>query len=110
MKIAGLLERVDGFKLKYGNAEQHSDLHKGQKAETELTRGMIDETVQKLNKASESFRERITFSFHEKTNRVVLKVKNNETDEVVREIPVRDLIKLAEHIQEYLGMFVDESR
>jgi uncharacterized FlaG/YvyC family protein len=39
-----------------------------------------------------------------------MKVINPDTQEVIREVPARNVIKLLEHIQQYLGMFVDESR
>ncbi|HOO72135.1 MAG TPA: flagellar protein FlaG [Spirochaetota bacterium] len=76
----------------------------------DLTKSEIYEAVEKLNSAMSDFRERISFSYHEKTNRIIVKVIDSATNEVVREIPPKDLIKLLEHIKEYMGMFVDESR
>jgi flagellar protein FlaG len=54
--------------------------------------------------------ERVSFSYHEGTNRVIMKVINPDTQEVIREVPAKNVIRLLEHIQEYIGMFVDESR
>ena len=48
--------------------------------------------------------ERMSFSFNEKTQRIIVKVMNNDTNEVVREIPSKEAIKLLEHIQDFLGM------
>ncbi len=66
--------------------------------------------VEKLNESVEKFNGRLTFQYHEKTHRVIMKVIDPSTDEIVREIPAKDAIRLLEHIQDYLGMLVDESR
>ncbi len=75
-----------------------------------LTQDNIDNLVDTLNSAAKSVNERVSFSFHEKTNRVIMKFTNNETNEVIREIPPKEMIRLLEHMHELIGMFVDESR
>jgi uncharacterized FlaG/YvyC family protein len=70
----------------------------------------IESTIKNLNTLSKNFNEKVQFSLHEKTNRIIIKVVNSDTNEVVREIPSRYSIKLLEHVQEYLGLFIDESR
>lgn len=70
----------------------------------------VEGTVKNLNSIAKNFNEKIQFSFHEKTNRIIIKVVNSDTNEVVREIPAKYSMKLLEHFQEYLGLFVDESR
>ena len=75
-----------------------------------LTKDNIDNLVDTLNSAAKSINERVSFSFHEKTNRVIMKFSNSETNEVIREIPPKEMIKLLEHMHDLIGMFVDESR
>lgn len=70
----------------------------------------IEGVVKNLNSIAKNFNEKVQFSFHEKTNRIIIKVINSDTNEVVREIPAKYSIKLLEHLQEYMGLFVDESR
>lgn len=70
----------------------------------------IESTIKNLNTLSKNFNEKVQFTLHEKTNRIIIKVVNSDTNEVVREIPSRYSIKLLEHVQEYLGLFIDESR
>jgi flagellar protein FlaG len=76
----------------------------------ELSREEIADVVDRLNSGVRDMHERLNFSFHEKTQRVVVKIINTDTNEVIREIPAREAIKLLEHIQDFLGMIVDESR
>jgi len=66
--------------------------------------------VAELNLLSRNFNERIQFSVDNKTNKVVIKVMDRDTKEVISEIPGKYSIRLLEHIREEMGNFVDESR
>lgn len=63
-----------------------------------------------LNSAAKSVNRRISFDYHDKTRRIIMKVTDYKTGEVIREIPPKEMIQLVEHIQDMLGMFLDESR
>lgn len=76
----------------------------------ELSDKEIAEVVDRLNSGVRDIHERLSFSYHEKTHRIVVKVLNRDTNEVIREIPPREAIKLLEHIQDFLGLLVDEQR
>jgi uncharacterized FlaG/YvyC family protein len=41
---------------------------------------------------------------------VIMRVTDTVTNEIIREIPPKEMIRLLEHIHEMIGMFVDESR
>ena len=103
-----IIDKVDNINRVKQSDSKNPDVTVSQSRD--LTRSEINEAVEKLNGAMSEFRERISFSYHEKTNRIIVKVIDSATNEVVREIPPKDLIKLLEHIKEYMGMFVDESR
>lgn len=75
-----------------------------------LTRENADAIVDTLNSAARSINKRVSFSYHEKTNRVIMRVTDTVTNEIIREIPPKEMIRLLEHIHEMIGMFVDESR
>ena len=76
----------------------------------EMNREEVEDIVGRLNEGVRDIHERMTFSYNEKTQRIIVRVLKNETNEVVREIPSREVIKLLEHIQDFIGMLVDESR
>ena len=70
---------------------------------------MVD--VQALvNSLNESlpYGERVAFSYNEKAHSVIMKVIDNKTSEVIKEIPAKDAVKLVENIREYLGTIIDE--
>ena len=48
------------------------------------------------------------FAFNEEINRVVVTVKADETDEVVRQIPAEDYIRFLGQFNELLGVLFDE--
>jgi uncharacterized FlaG/YvyC family protein len=66
--------------------------------------------VAELNLLSRSFNEKVQFSIDNKTNKVVIKVMDKNTNEVISEIPGKYSIRLLEHVRENMGNFVDESR
>lgn len=70
----------------------------------------IKMAVSELNKLAGSFNEKVRFDLDDKTNRIIIKLINRDTNEVVSEIPSKYSIRLLEHFQEYMGLFVDESR
>lgn len=85
----------------------HSQAHN---QSPDLNADEINELVTKLNDGVRNIHERMSFSFHEKTQRIIVKFINADTNETVREIPPKDAIKILEQIQDFLGIIVDESR
>ena len=50
------------------------------------------------------------FKYHEKINRVSIKIVDTKTDEVIREIPPEETMKMVEKMLEQAGILVDERR
>ena len=50
----------------------------------------------------------IHFELHEESGRVVFKVLDAETGEVIRQVPPEEVIKVAEHIRAYLRQHVHD--
>jgi flagellar protein FlaG len=65
--------------------------------------------VRDLQRVSETFNRRLSFSYNEKLSQVVVKIIDNDTDKVVREIPPVELQHCYEHIREVLGLLFDKS-
>lgn len=75
-----------------------------------LTKENIDSIIDSLNSAAKSVNQKVSFSFHDKTNRVILRFIDGNTNEVIREIPPKEMLRLLERMHELIGMVVDESR
>ena len=61
-----------------------------------------------LASVSAAFDKRLSFSINEKLDQVVVKVIDNDTDKVIREIPPAELQHVHERIREVIGILFDE--
>jgi len=105
-----IVSRGNGFQ---GERERLADSVKTEPVKPERKYANAEETkkaVAELNLLSRNFREKVQFSVDNKTNKVVIKVMDRDTNEVISEIPGKYSIRLLEHIRENVGNFVDESR
>jgi flagellar protein FlaG len=65
--------------------------------------------IRDLQRFGEYFNTRLSFSMNEKLDSVVVKVIDNDTDKVVREIPPVEVQRCYERIREVLGLLFDKS-
>jgi flagellar protein FlaG len=65
--------------------------------------------IRDLQRVSETFNRRLSFSLNEKLGQVIVKVIDNDTDKVVREIPPTELQHVYERIREVIGLLFDKS-
>lgn len=68
----------------------------------------IDDAVSKANCRMEH--TRCEYSYHKETNRVSIKVIDDATDEVIREIPPEKSLDMLQKMWEMAGILVDEKR
>jgi len=69
----------------------------------------LAKAVRDLQQVSDTFNTRLSFSLNEKLGQVVVKVIDNGTDKIVREIPPSELQHVYERIREVIGLLFDES-
>ncbi|MGN0480941.1 MAG: flagellar protein FlaG [Lachnospiraceae bacterium] len=50
------------------------------------------------------------FGYHEATRRITIKIKDKDTDEVIKEIPSEKALEMLEKAWEIAGILVDEKR
>lgn len=62
-------------------------------------RPALEAAVSKLNDYVQSIRRTLSFSIEESTGRTVIKVYDAETEELIRQIPPEETIRLAEAIE-----------
>lgn len=109
MNITGIIGTIDNA-FRYRAMSDDISGKKSMETGLTLTGSEIAETVENLNRAAKDLTEKVSFSYNEKTNSIIVKFLDRENNEVVREYPPKDLMKVAEHIHEYLGILVDETR
>lgn len=72
-----------------------------------LTKEEAEKAVQGLNEIISASNSHLKFQFHEKLNQYYVSIVDNNTNEVVREIPPKKLLDLVASIWEQIGIIVD---
>jgi flagellar protein FlaG len=68
----------------------------------------IKKAIEKLNKSMPH--SEAIFGIHEATNRVLIKIVDKETKEVIKELPPEKTLDMISKVWELAGMLVDEKR
>lgn len=76
----------------------------------ESTSRRIKSAVEHANQTMRHANTKCEFSYHEETKRVSIKVIDEETEEVIREIPPEETLEMLSKIWELAGLMVDEKR
>lgn len=88
-------------------SEQQQEKRDPQTPETpEHLKKMIAEMNRKINNSNEE----AVFGVHEKTNRIMIKILNKDTKEVIKEFPPEKTLDMIASIWEMAGILVDERR
>ena len=65
-------------------------------------------TIEKVNKKLRGIPTSLEFVIHEKTHDIMIKVINQETGEVIREIPPEKILDMVANFLEKAGLIIDE--
>jgi len=74
----------------------------GQEATDEKIRKAVEQLNSNLGKAE------CRYSFHDQTNRVMIRLVDKETEEVIKEFPAEDTLNMIAKAWELAGLLVDE--
>lgn len=71
----------------------------------------LSEVVRNLNNLTQMVRRELQFSLDDDGNRMIVKVIDSETDEVIRQIPPEEVLVIARHLKESLegGLFKERA-
>ncbi|USK72570.1 flagellar protein FlaG [Peribacillus asahii] len=92
--------------------EQNTETIKGNEAiqgnEQKASKEQIQEVVEGLNQFLQPTHTSIHFEYHEKLEEYYVKVVDEQTDEVIKEIPSKKLMDMYATMLEFVGLMVDE--
>ena len=71
---------------------------------------VLIDAIERANKSLAGTNRKFEISVHEKTNDIMVKVINTESNEVIREIPPEKILDLIAKLWELAGIIVDERR
>lgn len=80
------------------------------KEEMTISEKTIIDAIEKANKAIEGPNKRFEFSIHKGTREIMVKVFDNDTGEVIRELPPEKILDMVAKMWEMAGIIVDERR
>ena len=69
----------------------------------------IQDELNKIIANTDIFSRKIQLSYDEEINRVIVTVVDRDSGEVLREIPSKDLQRLARHLKDAIGVLYDKS-
>jgi flagellar protein FlaG len=67
----------------------------------------LEQAVESLNQALQDIKRELRFSVDDDTGRMIVKVINADTDEVVRQIPSEQLLNAVRHMEQQAGLLLD---
>ena len=73
-----------------------------------LDPGYLESIAEEMNKIVAVFNARVAFSIDRDIGRPIIKVINNETDEVIRQIPPKEMLELIKRMDKILGILIDK--
>ncbi|MDR7869609.1 MAG: flagellar protein FlaG [Tissierellaceae bacterium] len=68
----------------------------------------LEQAIKDTNRVIFDKDDRFEFKIHERTGRIMVKLIDNETDEIIKEIPPEKILDLVASIWDLVGILVDE--
>lgn len=76
--------------------------------ESVFNKEAVEETVDEINARLVKNDKHLEYSFHDKTNTLVVKIIDTSSGEIVKEIPNTKLLEMAASVWERFGLIIDE--
>ena len=89
-----------------GSTSQQQQTAKNAQTTPDQLRKMIEEMNKKINNSNEI----AMFGIHEDTNRVMIKIMDKDTKEVIKEFPPEKTLDMIAKLWEMAGILIDERR
>ena len=89
-----------------GSTSQQQQTAKNTQATPDQLKKMIEEMNKKINNSNEV----AMFGIHEETNRIMIKIMDKDTKEVIKEFPPEKTLDMIAKLWEMAGILVDEKR
>ncbi len=76
----------------------------------QTTPDQLKKMIAEMNKKINNTNEEAVFGVHEETNRIMIKILDKDTKEVIKEFPPEKTLDMIARIWEMAGILVDEKR
>jgi len=68
----------------------------------------LEKIGEELNRCIRVFNTHLAFEIDRPSNRIIIRIVDTETEEVIRQIPPEELLRIMHYMDELLGLLVDE--
>jgi flagellar protein FlaG len=92
----------------FGKEDKEDSRKKKSEGLSELDPGAVREMAEKTQAYLDDLRIKLDFEVYEETGDMVIRIFNRETEELLREIPPKDLLELHHKVAELRGILFDE--
>jgi flagellar protein FlaG len=89
------------------NVEKASEEPKKQQEDLDLSKAM-DSLKKTFERLSRFFKTEAQFTIERELNMIIIKIKDRDTGEIVRQIPPEVAVKIAKNLQELMGILFDK--
>jgi flagellar protein FlaG len=72
-----------------------------------LSQEEVEQIVREVNDHLQAMHTELNFSVDKETEKVVLKIINSKTHEVIRQIPAEEALRIASRLSKLLGLLID---
>lgn len=87
---------------------QQQQAQSGSKAQQQQQSEQLKKAIAEMNKKINNSNEEAVFGVHEDTNRIMIKIMDKDTKEVIKEFPPEKTLDMIAKIWEMAGILVDE--
>jgi uncharacterized FlaG/YvyC family protein len=78
-------------------------------AEKKIDVASMEKIAAQLNEVMRELDTKLSFAVDRQTNQIVIRVMNSATQELIRQIPAEDMLRIAARIKEMLGIVFDRT-
>jgi flagellar protein FlaG len=80
-----------------------------EKSEDVYSAESIDNAIDSMGKVVSIFNTHLSFAKHEDSGKTVIKIVNNETEEVIRQIPPETMLNAISKMRDIIGILFDQA-
>ena len=70
--------------------------------------GQVKEAIENINKAVQTMAQDLEFSIDEDSDRTIVKIIDNQTKEVIRQVPSKEILEIAKALDKVQGLLIKQ--
>lgn len=73
------------------------------------SREEIEKSLVKINELAKSLSRKLSFSYDDRIEKIVVKVMEGDSEKIIRQIPPEEMIRLSLRMDEIMGMLINQN-